>query len=211
MITIGKVSSAKKSKIKRLLDILISFTLLILLFPLFLLFSFLIKLDSKGPVIFKQKRLGKNGKSFTIYKFRSMYLGSPDLRNSDGSTYNSPNDQRLTKVGRFLREWSLDELLELFNVFMGDMSLVGPRPDQIDQIKLYIKKEKKRLSVNPGITGWAQLHGRNTIPWSKRKQLDLEYIENYSLFLDIKILINTLFYVLKRKDIFITENCNISK
>lgn len=133
-----------------------------------------------------------------------MHVGSLDLRNPNGSTYNAPDDPRLTKVGRFLRKWSLDEFPELFNVLKGDMSLVGPRPDKIDQIKYYTGEEKKRLTFKPGITGWAQINGRNVIPWSKRKQLDLFYINNYSLLLDLKILIKSIFYVVKSKDVFVS-------
>lgn len=195
-----------QKKTKRLLDILISFTLLILLFPLFLLFSFLIKLDSKGSVIFKQKRLGNNGKSFTIYKFRSMYLGSPDLRNLDGSTYNSPNDKRLTKIGKFLREWSLDELPEFWNVLKGDMSLVGPRPDEADAISFYRGRDFLKLKMNPGITGLAMIKGRNIIPWKKRMEWDIKYIENFSLSLDLSILLKTILAVIFRKGIYIAED-----
>jgi len=191
---------------KRIVDISVSLILIILFLPIFFILSTLIGLTSKGPVYFRQKRLGKDGKHFTIIKFRTMRVGAPDLRNPDGSTYNSPDDPRLTKVGKFLRKWSLDEFPELFNVLKGDMSLVGPRPDQIDQIKYYTEEEKKKLSVKPGITGWAQINGRNVIPWSERKKLDLYYINNYSFLLDLKILIKTIFRVVKRKDIFVSND-----
>lgn len=197
--------------IKRIMDICLSFVGLVFSMPFFIIIFILIRLSSSGPAIFKQRRLGKNANPFKINKFRTMYVGAPDLRNPDGSSYNSPEDARLTRFGKLIRKWSLDELPDLFNVLRGDMSLVGPRPDQIDQIKYYTKEEKKRLSVKPGITGWAQIQGRNVIPWSERKKLDLEYIENYSIWLDIRIMINTIFYVLKRRDIFVSEKTDISR
>ncbi len=195
---------------KRLMDVFISLIILVLSLPFFFIIYVLILINSHGPAIFRQQRLGKNGKPFKIFKFRTMYSGSPDLRNPDGSTYNAPDDPRLTKLGRHLRKWSLDELPEFLNVLKGEMALVGPRPDQLDQINYYEIEEKERLSVKPGITGWAQIHGRNIIPWSNRKQLDLEYIKNYSLMLDVIILIKTIFYVFKRKDIYISQETDIS-
>ncbi|HEX5430691.1 MAG TPA: sugar transferase, partial [Bryobacteraceae bacterium] len=145
--------------------------------------------------------LGRGGRAFTLYKFRSMYLNAPDWRNPDGSCISAGDDPRVTPLGRFLRRTSLDELPQLFNVLKGDMSLVGPRPDQADQLRFYTEAERRKLWVRPGLTGLAQLSGRNSIPWNRRKELDLEYVDRQSFLLDLKILVKTIPYVLKRRDI----------
>ncbi|CEN94070.1 MAG: sugar transferase [Paeniclostridium sordellii] len=187
--------------IKNIIDRVFGLVLLILLSPVLLIISILIKIDSKGPVIFKQKRLGKNGQIFEIYKFRTMYVNAPDLRNEDGSTFNSDDDPRVTKIGKFLRKTSLDELTQIFNILKGDMSFIGPRPDLPDHYDLYTEFDKKKLSVKPGVTGYAQCNGRNSIEWKKRIEMDIFYINNFNLLLDIKILFKTVFSVLRKEGI----------
>jgi len=149
----------------------------------------LIKIDSKGPVIFKQNRVGKNKEIFTIYKFRTMV---ENAENKGSGFYVKENDDRITRVGNFLRKTSLDELPQLYNVLKGDMSLVGPRPTLKYQVDEYDDFEELRLNVKPGITGWAQVNGRNILSWPEKIKLDVWYVKNRSLLLDIKILIKTI-------------------
>ena len=189
--------------IKRTLDLAASAAALFLLSPILLILALTVRHDSSGPAIFRQRRLGKGGRVFYCYKFRTMVVNAPDLRNADGSTVNSEDDARVTRVGRLLRKTSLDELPQLFNVLKGDMSLVGPRPDQEDQLRFYTPHEMLRLSVRPGITGLAQINGRNSISWEQRKQFDLEYVGRQSLWLDVLVLFLTIPYVASRRDIFV--------
>jgi lipopolysaccharide/colanic/teichoic acid biosynthesis glycosyltransferase len=187
--------------LKRLLDLTGSSIALILVSPVLLICAVAVKLSSSGPVIFRQRRLGMSGEPFWLLKFRSMCDKAPDTRNADGSTYSGTDDPRVTPVGRFLRQTSLDELPQFFNVLKGEMSLVGPRPDQVDQSRFYTEAEKRKLRVKPGITGLAQISGRNNIPWQQRKALDVEYVDRQCLSLDLLILARTIPYVLLRKDI----------
>ncbi len=196
---------------KRLFDIIISASLLILTSPLILLLTILIPLTSKGRPFFKQKRVGKWGKIFTIYKFRTMKENSPKVRNIDGSSYYSLVDERITILGSFLRQWGLDELPQLFNVLKGDMSIVGPRPDEPDQVELYEIKEFRRLLVKPGITGLAQVCGRNSLSWKKRKEKDIEYVKKVSLFFDLDILLKTLGIILRKEKQFTASICDEDK
>ena len=191
---------------KRFVDILGSGAALLVLLPLLAAVALAIKLTSPNPfqgspVIFRQRRLGRNGKPFDLYKFRSMRVDAPDIRNPDGSAFSGEGDPRVTPIGRFIRKTSLDELPQLFNVFKGDMSLVGPRPDQVDQIRFYDEQEKRKLLVKPGITGLAQISGRNDISWKMRKALDVRYVEERTFLLDLEILMRTIPYVLLRKGI----------
>jgi undecaprenyl phosphate N,N'-diacetylbacillosamine 1-phosphate transferase len=186
---------------KRMVDVVLSFLMMALLLPVGCACALAVCLTSPGPAIYTTRRLGRNGKAFTLYKFRSMYVGAPDWRNSDGSSFNSDKDLRVTPVGRFLRHASWDELPQLLNVLLGDMSLVGPRPDQEDQLRYYTESEKAKLSVKPGITGLAQISGRNSIAWEVRKALDLEYVKRQSILLDLVILCKTITYVLKREGV----------
>ncbi|HMO17543.1 MAG TPA: sugar transferase [Oligoflexia bacterium] len=190
--------------IKRLIDIFISALLLVLLFPLFIFIAISIKIDSSGPVFFTQRRVGLNGRIFTLYKFRSMITGAErildDLREQNemkGPVFKMRSDPRITKMGKFLRKYSLDELPQLWNVLKGDMSLVGPRPPLPEEVTHYKRKQRKRLSMRPGLTCTWQVNGRNEIPdfeeWAK---LDLEYINNWSLTRDISLLIKTIPVVL---------------
>lgn len=191
--------------VKRLIDLILSAFGLALSSPLLLLIALLIKLDSRGPALFRQTRVGRDGKPFTCYKFRTMYVDAPDIRNPDGSSFNAPDDPRVTRVGRFLRKTTMDELPQFINVLKGDMSIVGPRPDQLDQVRFYSERDKKRLLVKPGMTGWAWIHGRNSIPWELRRKLDVEYVENYSLWLDFQILLRTIPMVLLAKGVYVSS------
>jgi lipopolysaccharide/colanic/teichoic acid biosynthesis glycosyltransferase len=186
---------------KRLIDMLGAGVALIVLSPLIAAVALAVKFTSPGRVIFRQRRLGRGGRPFDLYKFRSMRTDAPDVRNPDGSAYTGEDDPRVTPVGRFIRKTSLDELPQLVNVLLGDMSLVGPRPDQADQIRFYDDVEKRKLLVKPGITGLAQISGRNEISWKMRKALDVRYVEEQSLWLDLEILFKTIPYVLLRKDV----------
>lgn len=187
--------------LKRALDVGVAGGLLIITSPLLAVLMAAVRLNSSGPALFRQARLGKGGVPFTIYKFRTMHMNAPDLRNADGSAFTGEHDPRVTRVGRFLRQTSLDELPQLINVIRGDMSLVGPRPDQVDQLKYYTALEKRKLEVKPGLTGLAQINGRNSIPWEQRKRLDVEYVERQSLALDLEILLRTIPYVFARRGI----------
>jgi lipopolysaccharide/colanic/teichoic acid biosynthesis glycosyltransferase len=192
--------------LKRVVDVLISVAALIVLSPLMLIIGLAVRLTSPGPILFCQSRVGQGGKIFTCYKFRTMYVDAPDIRNPDGSTFNAEDDPRLTRVGRFLRKTTLDELPQFFNVLKGDMSIVGPRPDLPDQICFYSERHKKRLLVKPGMTGWAWIHGRNSIPWELRRDLDVEYVENYSLWKDFYILLKTIPMVLFAKGVYVSPD-----
>jgi undecaprenyl phosphate N,N'-diacetylbacillosamine 1-phosphate transferase len=191
--------------IKRAFDLAVSLVALVLLSPVLGLIAIAIRLDSHGAVVFSHERLGRGGKPFTLYKFRTMVENAPDLRNYDGSTFNSPDDSRVTRVGRILRRTSLDELPQLFNVLSGRMSLVGPRPDQVDQARFYSRAEWLRTAVKPGITGLAQINGRNAITWAARKQFDLEYVALQSLGFDFKILWQTIPCVIGSRNIYIRQ------
>jgi len=189
--------------VKRSFDLLVSSTALVLFSPLLLLIALAIGIDShfQSAVLFRQQRLGRNGASFRLYKFRTMFPDAADIRNSDGSSFNAAHDDRVTRVGAFLRSTSLDELPQLFNILIGQMSLVGPRPDLVDQAQYYSGDEWRRNLVKPGITGLAQTSGRNSISWAARKQIDLEYVANQSIRLDLKILLRTIPCVLRTRDI----------
>lgn len=187
--------------LKRALDVLLSAIGLVLLSPILLLCAFAVALNSPGPVVFRQRRLGLHARPFLILKFRTMYVDSPDLRNPDGSTFSATQDPRVTPVGQFLRSTSLDELPQFWNVLVGQMSLIGPRPDQCSQLALYKPGEQDKLLMRPGLSGLAQISGRNSISWERRKQLDCEYVRGWSLKLDLRILIATVPYVLFRRGI----------
>lgn len=190
---------------KRLVDIIGSvFALLLFGLPM-LVVALLIKILDPGPVFFRQARLGRGGEPFRIYKFRSMKVNAPDIRNEDGSAFSAEDDPRVTRIGKFIRKTSIDELPQFINVLIGDMSLVGPRPDQVDQIKYYSEAEKQKLLVKPGITGLAQISGRNSISWEQRKQLDVEYAQNHSVLGDLAIMARTIPYVLLRRDVNTSE------
>ncbi|MGX7014863.1 sugar transferase [Vagococcus silagei] len=181
--------------LKRFFDIIFSGLALILLSPLFLIIVLLIKTKLGSPVIFKQERPGKNNQVFSMYKFRTM----SDERDLNG--YLLPDSERLSKFGKVLRSTSLDELPELLNILKGDMSIVGPRPQLVKDLWYMDERVQKRHNVLPGLTGWAQVNGRNNITWDEKFNFDLEYIEKISLLFDIKIIFITIKKVLKRSDI----------
>jgi lipopolysaccharide/colanic/teichoic acid biosynthesis glycosyltransferase len=198
-LSLGKVDIMSPFHLlKRGLDILLSLSALIVLSPLSAVITIAIRLDSNGPTIFKQERAGKNGKPFTLYKFRTMKTDAEPF----GSSPKTGTDPRLTKMGRILREYSLDELPQLVNVLSGDMSVVGPRPLYLSQIAEWSERQKKRLSVKPGITGLAQVSGRAEITREEKLDLDVTYVETANLFLDAKIILRTLSRVFKRKGIY---------
>ena len=184
--------------LKRFGDLLISGLMIIVLSPLLLILALTIKLTSKGPAVFTQERAGKNGKIFKIYKFRTMLI--PEQRKLPDGKELSPKES-ITKVGRFLRKTSLDELMQLFNVFNGTMSIVGPRPTLPWQTECYSDEQKGRLKMRPGVTGWAQVNGRNNLTWTEKIVFDLEYIAKFNIFFDIKILFKTVAVVFKKEDI----------
>lgn len=195
--------------IKRILDIILSFIGIIVLIPVYLIVSIAIKLDSKGPILFRQVRVGKDGKEFIIYKFRTMEVSAESKRqldidpeNMDNFIFQSKSDSRITKVGKSLRSSSLDELPQLFNVFCGTMSLVGPRPEIPDVVQYYPKAYCQRLLVLPGITGLAQISGRGEIELGKTIFYDLTYINNFSVWFDVKILFDTIIKVFKKEGAF---------
>ena len=191
--------------VKRTVDVIVSVLGIVACLPIFILISMLVKLNSSGPALFVQMRMGLNGRAFKTYKFRTMLLNAPDIRNADGSAFSSNIDPRVTSVGKWLRKTSLDELPQFFNVLFGEMSLVGPRPDLVDQIRFYTESEKQRLNVKPGITGLAQISGRNSISWESRKQLDIQYVIGQSLTLDAEILVRTIPYVLCGRDVYVSQ------
>ncbi len=187
-------------KIKRLLDIIFSFLGIIIVSPIFLIVAIAIKIDSKGPIIFKQKRLGKNGKEFDIYKFRSMIVGAEKIGTG---VYSKKDDNRVTRVGKFIRMTSIDELPQLVNILKGEMSFIGPRPVLTYhpwKYEDYTEEQLKRFEVRPGVTGWAQIHGRKQLEWDKRIKYDVEYAEKVNFILDIKIFLITIYKVLLMKD-----------
>lgn len=180
---------------KRALDVMISIFILLILSPLFLVVFFTLLLQNRGTPFFFQKRPGLNENTFEIIKFKTMN----DKTDSNGKLL--PDNHRITYVGRVIRKLSIDELPQLINVLKGDMSLIGPRPLLIRYLPLYTHEQKRRHLVKPGITGWAQVNGRNSISWSKKFELDIYYVNNLSFMLDLKILFLTIVKVLKRQDI----------
>lgn len=186
--------------VKRFLDVTASFLGLVLLSPLLLAVSTLIKIDSRGPVIFRQKRIGRNGKVFEIYKFRSMCVGA---EKTGSGVYSGKGDARVTRIGKILRATSIDELLQLLNILKGEMSFVGPRPPLTYhpwKYEEYTDFQKRMFEVRPGITGWAQVNGRKDVEWHKRIELNVWYVDHMSLLLDIKIMFMTAFKVLTNAD-----------
>lgn len=192
---------------KRVLDIFVSFVLLILLSPLLLVIAFWIRIDSSGPIIFKQTRVGLHGKPYTIYKFRTMVTNADKimkaklakLESLENFTFQEKDDPRITPSGRFLRKLSFDELPQLLNILIGNMSLVGPRPEVPDIVKLYTPEQHQRLNTLPGVTGLAQVNGRSELTLAETMSYDLEYVRRWSLWLDFEILWQTFFVVLTGK------------
>ncbi len=188
--------------LKRSIDIVFAVLLIALLSPFMVVIALLIKLEDHGPVLFKQERLGKDGKVFVLYKFRTMIVNAEKV---GLGIFLEERDPRITRIGKWLRELSLDELPQLFNILRGDMSFVGPRPPLPFFPKRYDEYEewvKKRFTVRPGITGWAQVNGRNLIDWYDRFKLDVWYVDHWSLWLDTKIVFLTILKILKREGIY---------
>ena len=190
---------------KRFADIFLSAILLICLIviPVMIIIPIGIKLTSKGPAVFTQERVGKNGKVFKIYKFRTMRI--PEDSIDENGNQLEPK-QRITKFGAFLRKTSLDELMQVFNILNGTMSFIGPRPTLPYQTERYNERQHKRHDMRPGITGWAQVNGRNDLTWSEKIEYDIEYIEKFSLWFDIKIIFSTVAVVFKQDGIEFTKN-----
>lgn len=191
---------------KRAIDIIIGFIGCIFFAIAFIFVAPVIYLTDKGPVFYNATRRGKNGKEFKMYKFRSMYVNSPNLKNADGSTYNSDNDPRVTKIGKIMRKTSVDELPQFINVLIGDMSIIGPRPtlaakpfSEVDPAT------KKRYDVRPGITGYSQAYFRNSITQQEKFEQDCYYVDNLSFILDIKVFVKTLLSVVKRENIYVEQ------
>lgn len=193
---------------KRLFDFFASLMAIIILSPIFLLISILIKIDSKGHIIYKHKRIGKNGRYIYLYKFRTMYsdadkrlnelLKDPKIKKEWEENFKLDDDPRITKIGNFLRKTSLDELPQLFNILKSDMSLVGPRPVIDGEIEKYGRNKDKFLSVLPGLTGWWACNGRSDIDYNERMKLELYYVDHCSIFLDIKCILKTILAVFKK-------------
>lgn len=191
--------------IKRSLDIIVSFTALVLALPLLVTIALILYVANQGKPFFYQQRPGKNERIFKIVKFKSMN----DKKGSDGKLL--PDGERITTFGNLVRKSSLDELPQLWNVLMGDMSLIGPRPLLVSYLPLYSEEQNKRHLVKPGITGWAQVNGRNTISWDKKFEYDVWYVNHISFALDLKIFFMTLDKVIKRADISASDNPTMEK
>lgn len=187
---------------KRFFDILLSILALPFVAIIIAVIAPIIYFTDKGPIFYVSERIGRYGKPFKIYKLRSMYKDSPDIRLPDGSTYNSENDSRVTPIGRFIRETSIDELPQLINVIQGRMSLIGPRPDTVDWLDKYPEDIRVFLTVRPGITGYSQAYYRNNADSTQKMYNDAYYAKNYSFVLDLKILFKTIAVVIKRENIY---------
>lgn len=197
-----------KKAIKRLLDIIIC----LIAFPFFCLIwivaAISIKIEDGGPVFYMAERIGRDGKKIFMYKFRSMKVNAPDIRNEDGSTYNAKDDIRVTKVGKFLRETSLDETAQILNVLKGDMSIIGPRASNWDALETYLPDEMDKLKVRPGITGYVQAYYRNNATPHEKRVHDGWYANNLTFVLDMKIIFKTIAVVLKRDNLYTNTNTN---
>lgn len=202
-----KISKKVYIKVKRVIDVILASIALILLSPLFAIIAIAIKIDSKGPVFFAHKRIGKNGKIIKLYKFRSMVINAEELIKSFTpeqmkeykENYKLTNDPRITKVGKFLRKTSLDELPQLINIINGDLSIIGPRPVVADELEKYGVNKDKFLSVTPGLTGYWAANGRSNTTYEQRMKMELYYIDNLSLKMDIKVFFKTILSVVKKE------------
>ena len=203
----GKNEKILYKGVKRIIDILLSIIALILLSPIFLVIAIMIKAGSKGPVLFKHRRIGKNGKDIYIYKFRTMLPNAEDMIKDFNEeqmkefkeSYKLKNDPRITRVGKVLRNTSLDELPQIINILKGDLSIIGPRPVIEEELEKYGDNKDKFLSVTPGLTGYWQANGRSSTTYEKRMEMELYYVDNCSLGLDIKIFFKTIVSVLKKE------------
>ena len=202
-----KASKINYMSVKRVFDLVISTIGLIILSPIFLILAIIVKLDSKGPVFFAHTRYGKNGKKFKMYKFRTMYENAQDMINDFTpeqmkewkENFKLQDDPRITKVGKFLRKTSLDELPQIVNIMKGDLSIIGPRPVIEEELEKYGENKEKFLSVTPGLTGYWQANGRSSTTYEQRMEMELYYIDNLSLKMDIKVFFKTILSVLKKE------------
>ena len=189
-------------QVKRMIDLILSILILPFALMIMIPIAIAVKLSDGGPIIYRSKRLGIGFKVFDMFKFRSMKVGAPDIRNADGITFNAEDDERVTKVGRFLRETSLDEIPQLFNIIKGDMSIIGPRAGDVESKDTYLDDEKDKLLIKPGVSGFSQAYYRNSIGVREKRLLDAAYAHNVSFWLDIRIFIHTVLIVLRRKNIY---------
>lgn len=187
---------------KRVIDVTVAASALVTLSPLAAVIAVLVKLTSPGPVFFRQQRLGEGGTPFTLYKFRTMVDNAPLVRNEDGSAFVGVGDARLTRVGRFLRDYTLDEIPQLLNVLKGDMSIVGPRPDMVEQFALYDEMMRRKLEAKPGMASLSLVHGRNSLSWYKRAELDVHYVDHRSLKFDAEVFLKALLLVLLKRGVY---------
>ncbi|MDR3053272.1 MAG: sugar transferase [Coriobacteriales bacterium] len=199
-----------KRGIKRLLDLLLGLVALPFLLLELIVVAPLIYREDKGPVFYNAQRIGQGERPFLMYKLRSMRVNAPDLKMADGSTYNGSDDPRLTRIGAFLRKTSLDELPQVLNILKGDMSFIGPRPDLAEEVALYEGDEGRKLLVKPGISGYAQVCGRNAIPWHGRLALDVHYVEHQSFLLDVQIFFRTFGTVFAQKGVFVEDATEVN-
>ena len=188
--------------IKRIIDIIICLVLLPFVIIILIPIAIAIKLDDNGPIFYHSNRIGVNFKEFKMLKFRSMKVDAPDIRNTDGSSFNSNSDSRVTRVGRFLRETSLDEIPQIFNIIKGNMSIIGPRPGDVESKSTYKNDEKDKLLIRPGITGYTQAYYRNNIGVRDKRLLDAYYAHNVSFLWDLRIFFKTISTVLKKENIY---------
>lgn len=190
---------------KRLCDLIIGIIALPFVLLVIVILAPFIYFEDKGPVFYNAPRVGKNGHDFKMFKLRSMRVNAPDLVMEDGSTYNGADDPRMTRVGTFMRKTSLDEIPQFLNVLKGDMSVVGPRPDLRRETELYVGDEALKLTVKPGITGYAAVYGRNSLPWHDRLALDVKYVRNLSFLLDMKVFFRTFYVIFKQDGVFVED------
>ncbi|TYP75661.1 sugar transferase [Paenibacillus methanolicus] len=188
--------------LKRAIDVALCILMTPIIIPVIGVCALFVILEDRGPAFYCGERLGKKGDIFKMFKLRSMKVDAPDIRNSDGTTYNSENDPRMTKVGRILRKTSLDELPQFINVLIGDMSFVGPRPDLPEHVNYYQNDEVRRLDVLPGISGYNQAYFRNNIEWKERIKNDIYYVDNISFKFDVKICMVTIINIIRRKGVY---------
>ncbi len=193
------------NSVKRIIDFLLSLMILPVLLILIVVVGIAIKMDDRGPIFYFADRIGYHGKIFKMFKFRSMKVNAPDMRYADGSTYNSQDDPRVTRVGRFLRKTSLDEVPQFLNVLFGHMAFIGPRPDSAFYLSEYTEEERVILNVRPGITGYNQAINRNAVGTKEKLQNDIYYVEHMSLFFDLKIIFMTIKSVLFSKNVYRDE------
>lgn len=196
---------------KRVCDLVVSIVALPFVLIIIAVLAPIIHFEDKGPVFYNAPRVGKDGRDFKMYKLRSMRVNAPDLVMEDGSTYNGADDPRMTKIGAFMRRTSLDEIPQFLNVLKGDMSVVGPRPDLRRETELYEGDEGEKLTVKPGITGYAAVYGRNSLPWHDRLALDVYYVRNVTFALDAKVFFRTFATVFKQDGIYVEEAASKSE